>query len=142
LKTLIQKEIHNLFELDKIAFEISKLIKNGDVILLEGNLGSGKTTLVKSICLNYGIENVISPSFAIVNEYLEKVKIYHFDFYRIKKVEELYDIGFHDYMNDEETIKFIEWAELFPEILPKSIIKIIIHQNENDVRNIEVKQNC
>lgn len=141
MKTLIQEEIHNLFELDKIAFEISKLIKNGDVILLEGNLGSGKTTLVKSICLNYGIENVVSPSFAIVNEYFGKVQIYHFDFYRIKKAEELYDIGFHDYLNNEDSVKFIEWAELFPEILPKNFIKIIIKQNENDVRKIVVIRN-
>ncbi|MFZ1290222.1 MAG: tRNA (adenosine(37)-N6)-threonylcarbamoyltransferase complex ATPase subunit type 1 TsaE [Melioribacteraceae bacterium] len=142
MKVLIQTEIHNLSELKNFADEISKLIKIGDVVLLEGNLGSGKTTLVKLICLNYGIENVVSPSFAIVNEYFTKNKIYHFDFYRIKKIEELYEIGFHDYLNDEEAIKFIEWAELFPEILPKSFIKIIIHQNENDVRNIEVKQNC
>ncbi|MBK7106192.1 MAG: tRNA (adenosine(37)-N6)-threonylcarbamoyltransferase complex ATPase subunit type 1 TsaE [Ignavibacteriae bacterium] len=141
MKTLIQKEIHNLFELDKIAFEISNIIKNGDVILLEGNLGSGKTTLVKSICLNYGIENVVSPSFAIVNEYFGKVQIYHFDFYRIKKAEELYDIGFHDYLNNEDSVKFIEWAELFPEILPKNFIKIIIKQNENDVRKIVVIRN-
>ncbi len=85
MKTIFQSEIHNFSELKIFADEISKLINIGDVILLEGNLGSGKTTLVKSICLNYGIENVVSPSFAIVNEYFGKVQIYHFDFYRIKK---------------------------------------------------------
>ncbi|MBK8945915.1 MAG: tRNA (adenosine(37)-N6)-threonylcarbamoyltransferase complex ATPase subunit type 1 TsaE [Ignavibacteriae bacterium] len=138
MKTLLQSEIHDLSELNNFAIEISNILKNGDVIFLEGNLGSGKTTLVKSICLNYGIENVVSPSFAIVNEYFGKVQIYHFDFYRIKKIEELYDIGFHDYLNNDEAIKFIEWAELFPEILPNNFLKIIINQNENEVRKIEV----
>ncbi|MBI1932061.1 MAG: tRNA (adenosine(37)-N6)-threonylcarbamoyltransferase complex ATPase subunit type 1 TsaE [Ignavibacteriales bacterium] len=130
--------MNSLSELDKFSSEISQIIKKGDIIVLEGNLGSGKTTFVKSICLNYGIENVVSPTFAIVNEYYSKFTIFHFDFYRIKKIEELYDIGIEDYLNNSEAVIFIEWAELFPQILPKEYIKITIQFNDKEERNIEV----
>ncbi|MCB9247484.1 MAG: tRNA (adenosine(37)-N6)-threonylcarbamoyltransferase complex ATPase subunit type 1 TsaE [Ignavibacteriales bacterium] len=71
----------------RVAKELSHLLTGGNIVLLEGNLGSGKTTLVKNICKNYGIENATSPSFAIVNEYYGTHKIFHFDFYRIKKLK-------------------------------------------------------
>ena len=121
-----QRKINSLSELDKFSFEISQIIKKGDIIVLEGNLGSGKTTFVKSICLNYGIENVVSPTFAIVNEYYSKFTIFHFDFYRINKETELHDIGIEDYFNDEQSIIFIEWGNLFPHVLPKKRIEINI----------------
>ncbi len=138
MEILRQRKINSLSELDKFSSEISQIIKKGDIIVLEGNLGSGKTTFVKSICLNYGIENVVSPTFAIVNEYYSKFTIFHFDFYRIKKIEELYDIGIEDYLNNSEAVIFIEWAELFPQILPKEYIKITIQFNDKEERNIEV----
>ncbi|MBK7981761.1 MAG: tRNA (adenosine(37)-N6)-threonylcarbamoyltransferase complex ATPase subunit type 1 TsaE [Ignavibacteriae bacterium] len=138
MEILRQRKINSLSELDKFSSEISQIIKKGDIIVLEGNLGSGKTTFVKSICLNYGIENVVSPTFAIVNEYYSKFTIFHFDFYRIKKIEELYDIGIEEYLNNSEAVIFIEWAELFPQILPKEYIKITIQFNDKEERNIEV----
>lgn len=101
-----------------LAKKCTQVFKPGDLIALNGDLGSGKTFFVKQFCKAVNINNTSSPSFAIVNEYKAESKIYHFDFYRLKKVEELYDIGFDDYLLDRSAITFIEWAELFPEVLP------------------------
>ncbi len=105
-------------ETDEIAGELKDLFSPGAVVELVGNLGSGKTYFVKSFCKHLGIANAGSPSFAIVNEYEGNIKVIHFDFYRIKKIEELYDIGFHEYLNNEQAIIFVEWGELFESILP------------------------
>ncbi len=102
-----------------LAEEFSKILKTGDVVCLSGNLGSGKTFFVNAICKAFNIDFVTSPTFAIVNEYGENPKIYHFDFYRIESEIELYDLGFEDYLNDSSAIVFIEWADLYTGILPK-----------------------
>lgn len=124
----------------KIADDFSKTIGNGDVIILNGELGSGKTFFVKQAAKNFGIHNVSSPTFAIVNEYNGDRKIYHFDFYRIEKSEELFDIGFNDYINDKESIIFIEWGNLFPEILPEARIEIKIIVNEDFSREFKFEK--
>lgn len=124
----------------ELAREFAKLLVAGDVILLNGDLGSGKTFFVKSVCKEFGLTNVSSPSFAIVNEYHNKMKITHFDFYRIKKVGELYDIGFDDYLN-AEGIMFIEWADMFPEILPSRNYKIEFKFVDNTTREITITKN-
>ena len=82
----------------KVATEFGQLLKAADIIALTGDLGTGKTFFVKSILKNFGIEEVTSPTFSIVNTYSGEVQINHFDFYRIKKVVELYDIGFEEYL--------------------------------------------
>ena len=97
-------------ETKNIALEFSKDLKNGDVVILNGDLGTGKTFFVKEVGKLFGINNVSSPTFALVNEYSGRIKIYHFDFYRIEKSDELFDIGFNDYLNDNEAIIFIEWG--------------------------------
>ncbi len=107
-----------------VANEFGKLLKASDIIALTGDLGTGKTFFVKSILKLFGIEEVTSPTFSIVNTYSGEAKINHFDFYRIKKVVELYDIGFEEYLNDSSAITFVEWAEMFEEILPKNIYRI------------------
>lgn len=124
-----------------IAVEFAGLLSPGDVVLLIGNLGSGKTFFVKSICNEFGIDSAASPSFAIVNEYAGKHEINHFDFYRIKKIEELYDIGFEEYINDESKINLIEWADLFPDILPSSNYSIYIEQINQNKRKIKIEKN-
>jgi len=127
-------------ETEKIAQEFARLLKPGDVIGLTGELGSGKTFFVKAACKTFGIMNVSSPSFAIVNFYNGIEKINHFDFYRIKKIEELYDIGFDEYI-DEHSITFIEWAEMFPELMPAKYYQIKIVFSNNDNRKITISKN-
>jgi tRNA threonylcarbamoyladenosine biosynthesis protein TsaE len=118
-----------------IAKEFANILAKGDIIFLNGDLGTGKTFFVKSACAEYGIQNVSSPSFAIVNEYSGSKKIIHLDFYRIRKAKELLDIGFNDYLTDD-AIVFIEWAELYPEILPHKYYNVKFEYTNDLSRNI------
>ncbi|MCL6494138.1 MAG: tRNA (adenosine(37)-N6)-threonylcarbamoyltransferase complex ATPase subunit type 1 TsaE [Ignavibacterium sp.] len=118
----------------QIALEFLSFIKAGDVVILNGELGTGKTFFIKKIAESLGVQNANSPTFAIVNEYDSQPKIYHFDFYRINKVNELHDIGLEDYLTDSDAITFIEWGELFPEILPSKRYEIKIEEIENEKR--------
>jgi len=132
------KKIITESETAEIAEEFSKLLVNGEIVLLNGDLGSGKTFFVKSVCRQFGIQNVSSPSFSIVNEYQGDKNIIHFDFYRVKKIEELYDIGFEDYIMNTETVVFIEWSNMFLEILPKKNYEIEIKFANNSEREITI----
>jgi tRNA threonylcarbamoyladenosine biosynthesis protein TsaE len=118
--------VQNEDETTALAGSFYTLINQGDVVILNGNLGSGKTFFVKKICSEWGISNVNSPTFAIVNEYSGDRRVYHFDFYRINTLTELLDIGFTDYVNDEEAVIFIEWGNLMEQILPKRRMEIEI----------------
>ena len=124
----------------KIAADFSEIIKEGDVICLYGDLGSGKTFFVKSVCEKFGIFDVNSPTFAIVNEYSGNIKVYHFDFYRLKNSGELMDIGFYEYLNDKDAVSFIEWSEKFPEILPQNRIEIYLKFVDELKREIEIRK--
>ncbi len=115
----------------QLASEFAKTLLGNEVVVLNGNLGSGKTFFIKNVCVEFGIHNVVSPTFAIVNEHDGKFHINHFDFYRINNVRELFDIGFDDYLNNS-SITFIEWGELFSDILPKKRIEVMI---EFDMKN-------
>lgn len=121
-----------------LAKKLAQVIKVGDLVCLNGNLGTGKTFFVKEFCKNFKIENVTSPSFSIVNEYLGKVKVVHFDFYRIKNINELYDIGFTDYILERDSIIFVEWANLFKDILPYNFYEIRIKLIDENVREFEL----
>ena len=123
-----------------IAKEFAKLITDGMVVTLIGNLGAGKTFLIKRILEDFNINNANSPSFAIVNEYYGKKKFYHFDFYRINSQVELIDIGIEDYFNDDEAVTFIEWADMFPNVIPSKRIEVKINMMENDSRLFEIKE--
>ena len=113
-------------ETAKLASDFINVCKSGDRIVLNGNLGAGKTFFIKSALASVGIKDVNSPSFAIVNEHYNNFHIYHFDFYRLKNSVELFDIGWQDYLNDDESMIFIEWGNRFPLILPKERIEINI----------------
>ncbi len=113
-------------------------LKAGDVVALFGDLGSGKTRFVQGICKGFGItEHVSSPSFTIVNEYnTGSLKIFHFDFYRIKTIDEIVDIGFDDYINGDG-ICIIEWAERVTDLLGS---RFEVHFSLGDTENIrEIK---
>ena len=100
-----------------------------------GKMGAGKTTFIKAVCEELGVADVItSPTFAIVNEYTGGSKaIYHFDFYRIKKLEEVYDMGYEDYFYSG-SLCFIEWPELIEDILPADAVRVSISEQEDGSR--------
>ena len=123
-----------------IANEFADLIKTGMVIILNGELGSGKTFFIKKILEKNLIINSNSPTFAIVNTYEGKNKFYHFDFYRINIEAELHDIGIEDYFSDMDSIIFIEWGNLFPKVLPKERIEINISYTEYGERIFSFEQ--
>ncbi|MCR4436223.1 MAG: tRNA (adenosine(37)-N6)-threonylcarbamoyltransferase complex ATPase subunit type 1 TsaE [Clostridiales bacterium] len=126
----------------KIGRKLGGLLKKGDVVCLAGDLGSGKTSLTKGIAAALGIkEHVTSPTFTIVNEYKGKVPFYHFDVYRISHPEEMYEIGFEEYIGGSG-ITVIEWADLIRELLPCERIWIDIRKDcleERDGRSISIR---
>lgn len=135
----VLKKINSEDEMILFAEEMCNTINAGVVLVLNGNLGAGKTFFVKAFCSFLGINNVTSPTFSLVNEFLGDKRVVHFDFYRINAVNELYDIGFDEYLSDSEAVVFIEWGELFPAILPKQRIDIQININDDESRDIEVR---
>ena len=123
----------------ELAKKFSEVLKQGDVVSLIGDLGTGKTFFIKNLVRALGYSDASSPTFAIVNVYENKFRINHVDFYRIKKIEELYDIGFVDYLNDEEAITFIEWADLFVQILPEHRYEIKIKYIDDNKREFIIE---
>lgn len=126
--------------LDYIKEAAQQFIDNmgkGNVFAFYGKMGAGKTTFIKAICECLDVEDVItSPTFAIVNEYYSNKlqdSIYHFDFYRIKKLEEVYDMGYEDYFYSHR-LCFLEWPELVEELLPKDAVKVTIAEQEDGSR--------
>lgn len=134
------KKIFSEEETTELAKEFSSNIKDGDVIVINGNLGAGKTFFIKRVLELFNINSVSSPTFSLVNEYSGNKKFYHFDFYRIEKERELFDIGFDEYMMDPDAIKFIEWGELFPDILPGKRKEIEIVIGKDFFRDFTIKQ--
>ncbi len=129
--------------LDSINAAAQKFVENmgeGKVFAFYGKMGAGKTTFIKAVCECLGVEDTVtSPTFAIVNEYQStKVDypIYHFDFYRIKKLDEVYDMGYEDYFYGGG-VCFIEWPELIEELLPEDAVKVEIKENEDGTRTIK-----
>ena len=117
-----------------IANDFADLIENGMIIILNGELGTGKTFFIKQVLKKFKVMSANSPTFAIVNEYKGDKVFYHLDFYRINKETELLDIGIKDYFYEEESVIFIEWGNLFPKILPRKRIEIDISYNDKDLR--------
>lgn len=124
-------------ETEQLAVYFAGKLKAGDVVILNGNLGAGKTFFIKKAAGSFAVKNVSSPTFALVNVYYGHIKIYHFDFYRINDIEELYEIGFNDYLSDSESVIFIEWGNLFPGVLPHKRIEIDITVNDDFTRTIK-----
>ena len=131
-------------EQDTINFAKSyaKTLKTGDIIVLTGDLGSGKTKFVQGILEFFNLEDEISsPTFTIVNEYLsDKINIYHFDVYRLEDSDEFYAMGGDEYFS--KGICLIEWGELIEEILPKPYTKIVFSKDENneEIRKLDIKR--
>ena len=130
-----------LDEIEDVAKSLIKKINGVNIILLKGELGTGKTTLIKSILKNLGIEeNITSPTFSIVNQYsTSNLLINHFDLYRVKSLKELDVIGFEEYL-DNEGISFIEWPEIAMSKISYHYIEIYIKFINEKSREITLKQ--
>lgn len=132
-------EIENLESLETAAKEFVAAMGNHTVFAFYGEMGAGKTTFIKAICKELGVaETVASPTFAIINEYKggDGAPIYHFDFYRIHKLEEVFDFGYEDYFYSGH-VCFIEWPELVEEILPENMIRLSIRETDSGKRIVE-----
>lgn len=118
-------EIHSLAELPATAQALLEFAENQKIFLFYGQMGAGKTTFIKTLCESLGVtEPVTSPTFSIVNEYNGNgSKIYHFDFYRLKKQDEALDMGYEEYIYSNHYC-FIEWPEKIPDLLPLHYIKV------------------
>ena len=139
-------KIQNIDTIRESAREFIQNIGEHKVFAFYGKMGAGKTTFVKAICEELGVEDVItSPTFAIVNEYevnlnsqtsnLNIQSIFHFDFYRIKRLEEVYDMGYEDYFYSG-ALCFIEWPELIEDLLPEDAVKVTITENTDGTRTV------
>ena len=129
-------EIKDLEHIREAARTFVDAMGDQHVFAFYGSMGAGKTTFIKAICEELGVENVVtSPTFAIVNEYEGECPIYHFDFYRIKKLEEVYDMGYEDYFYGDG-LCFIEWPEMMEELLPEGTIKVQIKENADGTRTV------
>ena len=132
-------KIENLDKIREAAREFIANIGDSTVFAFYGKMGAGKTTFVKAVCEELGVDDVItSPTFSIVNEYRSEKTgelMYHFDFYRVKKIEEVYDMGFEDYFYSG-ALCFIEWPDLCEEVMPDDTVKVSIQEEPDGSRTI------
>ncbi|MFT4526253.1 MAG: tRNA threonylcarbamoyladenosine biosynthesis protein TsaE [Bacteroidia bacterium] len=119
-------------DLGAVSKKLLEISEACSIVLLKAEMGLGKTTLVKAVCKELGVNSeVSSPTFSLVNEYeFGTKKVFHFDLYRIKDIEELYDIGFEEYL-DSGYLCLIEWPELASELMPDEYILVEIEMQEN-----------
>lgn len=132
--------IYNITDLEEIARKIIGLAGDKTIWIFEGEMGAGKTTLIKAVCKELGVRSAVhSPTFSIVNEYitLEGDTIYHFDFYRLKRESEALDFGIEEYF-DSGNICLLEWAEKIESLLPENCYTIRITVIDENSRNLQL----
>ena len=129
-------EIYDVNDTTQLGIKLGKLLNAGDIICLTGDLGTGKTHITKGIAKGLGIDDSItSPTFTIVNEYdTGRLKLNHFDVYRVSDPDEIYAIGFDDYIFSD-AVSIIEWANYIEEILPKDLLHIYIEKDLSKCEN-------
>ncbi len=131
--------ISSLDAINEAAKQFVAAMGDNRVFAFYGKMGAGKTTFIKALCTELGVDDVItSPTFAIVNEYTagDGSPIYHFDFYRIKKLDEVYDMGYEDYFYNGG-LCLIEWPELIETLLPEDAVEVHIAEQPDGTRTIE-----
>lgn len=132
-------KIQSLETIHEAAKQFVQAMGDNTVFAFYGKMGAGKTTFIKAICEELGVTDVItSPTFAIINEYRSDIAdelIYHFDFYRIKKLSEVYDMGYEDYFFSG-AVCFIEWPELIEELLPGDVVRVNIEEEADGSRKV------
>ncbi len=131
--------LKGLKETEEFGIKLGSLMKRGDILCLNGDLGAGKTTMTKSIGLGLGVEEYItSPTFALINEYRGRLPVYHFDVYRLENADDLYDLGFDDYFYGNG-VCIIEWAHKIQRMIPKDRMVVDIEKgNEDDERLLKI----
>lgn len=131
-------KIENTDKTIEFGKKLATFLESGDVVLLDGELGAGKTTLTKGIAETLGItKNIKSPTFTLVREYLDgKIPLYHMDMYRLEHSDP-FEVGVDEYL-EGDGISIIEWSEFIADILPKDFLKIIITKTMDDEREIEM----
>lgn len=136
-------ETYSYEETQNVAMEFAGRLNGGEFIAMYGDLGAGKTAFVQGIAKGLGVSShVTSPTFTIVNEYEGRLPLYHFDVYRIYDPDEMYEIGYDEYINGDG-VCIVEWAELIEELFPEKYLKItILKDNEKgiDYRKIIIEE--
>jgi len=133
--------INNIAEYKLVAESLSSLLRKNKVVAFFGEMGVGKTTLIKEICHTLAVEDLVSsPTFSIVNEYLSTTgtTVFHFDFYRIDDINEVYDLGYEEYFYSD-AICLVEWSEKITALLPENIIQIHMTEQKDGSRMVEIK---
>ena len=133
-------EIDSLSDLNRVAESIIEELGERRVVLLRGSMGAGKTTLVSRIAKCLGAEDTVtSPTFALVNQYEGvNMRIYHFDFYRIDRIEEVFDLGYEEYFYSGD-LCLVEWPEKIEELIPDSVMEVRITVGEGEERIFEIE---
>ncbi len=137
----MELKINSLETINETARQFIEQIGDGTVFAFNGTMGAGKTTFIKAICEELGVtETVNSPTFSIVNEYETEDGriIYHFDCYRINKMEEALEIGIEEYLYSGN-LCFIEWSENIASLLPDSVVNVEIREMENGERDVMIR---
>ena len=138
---MFSEKLTSIGELKNVAASLIEQFPEHRVFALYGKMGAGKTTFIQAICKSLGSnDNVTSPTFALINEYntANFSSIFHFDFYRIKDMEEAYDLGYEDYLYSGNYC-FIEWPERIEPLLPENIIKVNMVVDDNETRTISAE---
>lgn len=123
---------------EKLGEKLAFVLKAGDIIAMSGDLGAGKTAFIRGMARGLGVKSrVTSPTYTIVNEYEGDIPLFHFDMYRLADADELYDIGWYDYLN-RGGVCAIEWSENVLETLPENCIRVKIEVTGLESRTIEI----
>ena len=133
----IIKTVKTEDEMLALGERVANLLKKTGFIALYGDLGAGKTVFARGVASAFGVTHVASPTFTIVCEYPSEPRLYHFDAYRLSDADELYTIGFSDYMNDDAMF-VMEWADLVLPALPKDRLDVVVTGSGMEARTVEI----
>ena len=138
--TSFDRVLSSLSETESFGYAIGGLLRGGDVLALIGELGVGKTTLVRGIAAGLGIPSVsvTSPTFLLIQEYQGRLPVIHIDLYRLQRPEEIESIGLSDYFTDEVAVA-IEWADRFPQLLPDDRLEVRLTHRSRTTRTVRVE---